>query len=324
MQSATRPHNSTAVLMPNWLGDCLCALAVINSNFPREQAGPALIVPPQFVGLLTEFSDYFLIPYKRKNHEELKESFALVRKENFESVYIVPHSFSSALFALRSGIPYRVGIGAELRSLFLTRRVSRSAATRKNHITSEYASVLEAGNFDPAAWGGVQINKDIRYDDYIVFCPGARYGPAKRWPGYKELALIFGDKRILLLGDTRDWEQADDIATRAPERITNLAGVTSLVEAARIIAGAEIVISNDSGLMHLAGFLGTPVVGLFCSTSPAWTHPLGKASLAAAAEIQCRPCFKRTCKYGHYKCHSLITPERVAELAAQAMKDEKE
>ncbi|MBD3321650.1 MAG: lipopolysaccharide heptosyltransferase II [Chitinivibrionales bacterium] len=322
MQPSTHAHNRTAVLMPNWLGDCLCALAVITRRYSSEPAGPALIVPPQFFGLLSELSDYVLIPYKRKSHEELQETFSLVRREWFERVYILPHSFSSALFAFRCGISERVGIRAELRSVLLTKRIPASRASRKSHLIKEYAAVFGSDEFDPGSWEGMPFADDARFadHDYTVFCPGARFGPAKQWPGFTALAGIMADTQVLVLGDSHDREQAELIAQTAPDRITNMAGETGLADAARILAGAKCVVANDSGLMHLAGYLGAPVVGIFCSTSPPWTHPLGKASQAVTAEIQCRPCFKRTCKYGHYKCHSLITPERVARLAAKAMK----
>jgi heptosyltransferase-2 len=155
------------------------------------------------------------------------------------------------------------------------------------------------------------FEKDDRFAGSVVMCPGAAYGPAKMWPGFGELARRMGDRQVVVLGDKRDVEAAEAVRRAAPRTVTNLAGTTSLVDAARVIAGASLVVSNDSGLMHLAGLLGTPVVGIFGSTRPSWTRPLGENVRIAAVALPCSPCFDRTCRYGHYQCLHRVTVDSV-------------
>jgi heptosyltransferase-2 len=154
--------------------------------------------------------------------------------------------------------------------------------------------------------------KEPAYEGCVVFCPGAKFGPAKRWPHFRELALMLEHERIVVLGTAEDRDTADEIVRAAGDRVTDLTGKTSLTEAAAIMAGARAVVSNDSGLMHLAGFIGVPVIGIFGSTSPVWTRPLGCKTVVLASGEECSPCFRRTCRYGHYRCQEGIRPETVA------------
>jgi heptosyltransferase-2 len=123
-----------------------------------------------------------------------------------------------------------------------------------------------------------------------------------------------------LLGDGADTENAREIAAGvSPGRIHDLTGQTTLEQAIAIVAGAKLVVANDSGLMHIGGYLGTPVVGIFGSTSPRWTHPLGKRSGVITAHVPCSPCFEKVCRFGHYNCLKSITPDAVAQCSADVL-----
>jgi heptosyltransferase-2 len=121
------------------------------------------------------------------------------------------------------------------------------------------------------------------------------------------------------LGDREEIETGEAIENSAPKRVINLIGKTSLSEALSIIGGARLIVSNDSGLMHLAGFLGTPLVAIFGSTSPAWTRPLGGKFRMATSKCGCSPCFSKTCRYGYYNCLKDISPEQVELLTNQLL-----
>src|SRR3989454_10059631 len=130
---------------------------------------------------------------------------------------------------------------------------------------------------------------------YAVLCPGAEYGPAKRWPYFKELAQCLG-LEVVPLGSGGDRESGAGIPGN------NLIGKTTLDEAIDLLAGAAFVVSNDSGLMHIAAALGRPQVALFGSSSPTHTPPLSPAARVLWLRIECSPCFQRVCPLGHFRC----------------------
>jgi heptosyltransferase-2 len=234
-----------------------------------------------------------------------------VRPLGIRKLYLLPYSFNSAWFGYRSGIPLRRGIDKDLRGMLLTEPLPASTRDYTRHITREYAAVLQAGAFDPVAWSGLAVTGSAEYAGRIVFCPGAKFGPSKQWQGFRDLAALLSGERIVILGGADDDLEARAIAGQAPDRIVNLAGKTTLPEAAAIIAAGRCVVSNDSGLMHVAAFIGTPAAAVFGSTSPAWTRPLGRGARVLYTAESCSPCFSRTCRYGHYRCLTAITPRMV-------------
>jgi heptosyltransferase-2 len=141
---------------------------------------------------------------------------------------------------------------------------------------------------------------------YAVFCPGAEYGPAKRWPYFRELAERV-ELPVLLLGSAKEREQCAAIKGR------NLAGETTLDEAIELIAGAQLVVANDSGLMHVAAALDRPLVALFGSSSPRHTPPLSDRARVLWLGIECSPCYARECPLGHFRCMKELGVERVLQ-----------
>jgi heptosyltransferase II len=164
---------------------------------------------------------------------------------------------------------------------------------------------------------------------YYVFAPGAEYGTAKRWPAihFAELARTL-DVPVVLLGSGKEAELCQEIAGAAGHgTCLNLAGKTPLLQAFALIAAARAVVSNDSGLMHVAAAFGVPQVAVFGSSSPLHTPPLNdkaqvlwlKQDAGYQPPLDCSPCFQRECPLGHTRCLYDITPQRVlAALAAAA------
>jgi heptosyltransferase-2 len=156
-----------------------------------------------------------------------------------------------------------------------------------------------------------------RPDRLVAFCPGAEFGPAKRWPArhFAELAkaLAANDCTIWLFGSPKDHAIAEEISQLAPGLCRNLCGSTSLAQAVDLLAMAKLVVCNDSGLMHVAAALDRPLVTLYGSSSPGFTPPLSSQADILSLKLDCSPCFKRECPLGHLDCLNNLLPEYVLD-----------
>jgi heptosyltransferase-2 len=238
-----------------------------------------------------------------------------LKERGYGRAYVLPNTMKSALAPSFARIPERIGYLGESR-VGLLNRIHKAKAAREP-MTLHYARLAEEPGTEPAmplpsprlelrsnntaAKFGIQ-------GKYIALCPGAEFGPAKRWPYFRELAAKL-DAQIVVLGSPGDLKDNQDIPG------TNLIGETTLDEAVDLIAGAAAVVSNDSGLMHVAAATGTPQVALFGSSSPEHTPPLSAMARVLWLKIECSPCFERVCPLGHFKCMNDLSVERVlAEL----------
>ncbi len=173
---------------------------------------------------------------------------------------------------------------------------------------------------DAAKLAAVTAAHGLRPKSYLAFAPGAEYGPAKRWPAahYEALARTLHARclgPVVLLGSAAEAALCDDIARTAPAACRVLAGRVSLDDAIVLIAGANALVSNDSGLMHVAAAFEVPQVAIFGSTSPGHTPPLNPRAevlwLKNELKLDCMPCYDRVCRYGHTRCLTGVSPERV-------------
>lgn len=309
------------VLMPNWLSEFVIALAVVTHKSRECGLDIYLIVPERFVALCKKLTSLHVIPYNRKNNLQLLDSAALVREAMIDKLYLLPHSFSSAYFAFKTGISCCRGISAEQRNQFLTEKVPEEVSSKSEHLSREYSVVLETQHIDPSAWTGVDVEKHPHFGGYAVLCPGAG-DDTKRWTGFEELVKIWADQNFVILGDDSEVGVTKKIGQRLPHRVVNLTGQTPLDEAATIIAGASVVIANDSGLMQIASYCGTPVVSIFGGSSPSWRRPLGKNNkVVTSQDAPCRFCFKKECAKKNIECLESILPEDVIAAAMEIKRD---
>jgi heptosyltransferase-2 len=159
-----------------------------------------------------------------------------------------------------------------------------------------------------------------------ILCPGAEYGPAKRWPAeqFAELARKFlaAGVDVWVIGSPNDKAIGQAIVAAgadAGDAIVDLTGRTDLGTAIDLLSLASVVVSNDSGLMHAAAGVGAPLVALFGSSSPAYTPPMSADAKIARIDIECSPCFARECPLGHFKCMRELSPATVYDLARSAL-----
>ncbi|MBI2315656.1 MAG: lipopolysaccharide heptosyltransferase II, partial [Betaproteobacteria bacterium] len=154
-----------------------------------------------------------------------------------------------------------------------------------------------------------------------VLCPGAEYGPAKRWPAahFAGLARALAGRgfSVWIIGSEADRAVGEEIAGASGGAAVSICGRTDLAAAIDLISAARLAVTNDSGLMHIAAAHGVPLVALYGSSSPAHTPPLApEARLVQLEGIPCSPCFERECPLGHFRCMNELRPERVmAEIA---------
>ena len=245
----------------------------------------------------------------------------------FDEAIVLPHSWKSALVPFFAGIRKRTGFVGEARHVLLSdaRWLDEASLPR---IVDRFCLLAEPrGAARPAETPAPSLTPDpvataaalarFGVDDgrrVVALCIGAEYGPAKQWPPSRFAALarrlLADGYAVWAMGGPGDAAVGDQLAVLAPE-ISNLAGRTSLSEAIDLLAAASAVVSNDSGLMHVAAALGRPVIGLYGPTSPDFTPPLSADAVILREDVPCSPCGKRVCPLGHHKCMNDLAPERV-------------
>jgi heptosyltransferase-2 len=296
------------VVAPNWIGDALMAQPLL----ARLVGAEIDVIAPEWVApvlrRMPEVNSVIDTPF-RHGPLQLRERWALARalkKKNYSQAYVLPNSWKSALIPFFAGIPRRTGYVGEARYGLLNDLRKAPEAPMSEH----YARL--AGN-GPLSQPRLRVSaEEVEQAKrkfgiaarYAVLCPGAEYGPAKRWPYFAELATRLPLPAVLL-GSRKDAEASGGISG------TDLMGKTTLDEAIALLAGADFVVSNDSGLMHVAAALGRPQVALFGSSSPAHTPPASPAAHVLWLHIECSPCYQRECPLGHFRCMKEMGVEMV-------------
>jgi len=317
----------------NWIGDAIMTLPAIDSvraTYPRAYI--AVLAKPWVADIYKYFSDIDeVIIYKNKFDTALGVFLLakILKKRNFDVAILMQNAVEAAIMALFARIPIRAGYNSDGRGVLLTHSMHRTKEIKKIHQIDYYLEMVKA-------LGCVSINKEIHMetkinradartvlDKYIPdekklivgIAPGASYGPAKRWLPERFAAIadkIANDHscRIILLGGKSDTETTELVQKYATTGLINLAGKTSLREAIYLISQCRLFISNDSGLMHIAGALNIPTIALFGSTNLVTTAPPGNQSLIIRHEVPCSPCLKEICPTD-FSCMKLISVEEV-------------
>jgi len=325
-ESGFHLNGPLVVRSPNWLGDAVMALPAVRNLKTMLVRDPLVVAAPEKLAALWQacpFVDQVLVLTQPKN---LLATARQLRAGEFGSAILLPNSLRSAAEARLAGIPQRIGYARGGRKFLLTYAVPLPARNPVRLHQKFYYLDLVTALGGPSDASIPELRKEIvtpATDSRITvaICPGAEYGPAKRWPVEKFLAVArhFTAKheaRIILLGAAGDASLAAELAAQLPEA-ENRVGKTSLEEFMAALANAQLVFCNDSGAMHVASVLDVPTVAIFGSTEPQLTGPLGSRTQVLRHHVPCSPCFLRECPID-FACMTSIMPEMVIE-AGEAM-----
>jgi len=321
------------VVAPSWIGDTILAqplLALLKRNNPDARI--EVLAANWSAPLLARMAEVDAVSVNPFQHGEFNPDarFALGRRlaiADYSAAYVLPNSWKSALVPFFAGIPRRIGYQGEARYLLLNER-HRLDVVHHPQLVQRYAALAGPlpASLPPPHLSSTREQQqaarhalDLPLDaNPVIFCPGAEYGPAKRWPArhFAALAQLVATPRnpVWLIGSEKDVAVGAEIAGLSAGVALNLCGRSTLEQAIDLIAAARAVVSNDSGLMHVAAALDRPLVALYGSSSPAYTPPLSAHAKIVSRSLPCSPCFKRECPLGHFDCMNGIAPQQVAEL----------
>jgi heptosyltransferase-2 len=317
------------VRTPNWLGDLVVStgfLSALLERFPRARVD--LIVRRGFERLPLPHRGEVL-PFDKAAQGAGAFGRAL-RQRGYSHMFVLPPSFSSAWMAFCAGVPHRIGQRGLGRTWLLRPALRPRHRPRSVHLLAEYLELLApwmearpeqypprlaatpewiAAHLPPAA---------AALPPPVVLAPGAEYGPAKQWPAahYRALALALAQAGwpCVVAGLPQDRPLGGEILAGLAGGV-NLCGQTTLPQLVALLARAALVVSNDSGAMHVAAALGRPQIALFGSTNPGWTGPLNPGARVLYRAEPCSPCYARTCRFGHTRCLAELRPEGVTQQA---------
>jgi heptosyltransferase II len=320
------------VIAPQWIGDAVMSEPLLARLAARGESLTVAALPwvAPVYGAMAQVGEVIELPFAHGRLDwSARLRIARTLRGRFDAAYVLPNSIKSALLPWLARIPRRVGYAGEGRYGLLNRRLPNPVG--RPPMVAWYAALAGADTapraderpqlrLPGARRSAATARAGVAPGAYWVFAPGAEYGPAKCWPSAHYAALarrLRADSGlpVLLLGSPKEAALCAEIAQQSAGAVEVLAGRTSLADAMALIAAARGVVSNDSGLMHVAAAFGVPQAAVFGSTSPEHTPPLNPRArvlwLKQELGLDCAPCFDRQCRFGHTRCLTELRPERV-------------
>ncbi len=330
------------IVGPSWVGDMVMAQTLfIALKKQHPQATIDVLAPAWSLPIIER------MPEVRRGIEmpvghgalELRVRYRLgesLRQEGYTHAITLPNSFKSALVPYWAKVGQRIGWRGEMRYGLLNdlRKLDKSRyplmVARFVALAYPDGAALPEPLPIPALMVNDQTVNDARgrYNlntdrPILALCPGAEFGPSKQWPAdyYAEVAksMLQQGWQVWLFGSVKDQPVTTQIKDALPalEHCHNLAGTTSLADAIDLLSLAAAVVSNDSGLMHIAAALSRPLVAVYGSTSAGHTPPMNPNSVTLSLQLDCSPCFKRECPLGHMNCMKQLLPEQILAALKQ-------
>jgi len=329
----------TLVISPNWIGDAVMAQPLLRLLKERHPERPIDVLAPGWVApvwrAMREVDTVVETPFKHGKLQwgERRRFARALKGRGYADAYVLPNTLKFALIPWMAGIPRRVGYKGEMRyGLINVMHHDDKSAPRP--MVPFYAALamppsLRAPGRDELPRPSLAVADDRiaatldqlglpRGVPLVAFAPGAEFGSAKRWPEAHFAGLADAVKarhpaaQVVLLGSAKDREVCDAIVAAAPH-VRNLAGQTTLDQAVAVIAAASAVVSNDSGLLHVASALNRPVIALYGPTDPDHAPPFSDVARSLSLRIDCAPCRQRECPLGHHRCMRDMTVEMVSK-----------
>ena len=316
------------IICPNWIGDIIMSQSLLKELKNQEPDTLIDVLGPswslEITSRMTEVNKQIIFENRHKKLDFWKRIFFAkkLKKENYHLAIILPLSLKSALIPFIAGIPLRRAYLGESRFFLINQCIKKKELRRVDEYLNLASFPYKKHSLN---FPSLSVNKSSaqklkkkylsQSKEALILCPGAAKGPSKQWPAhyFAEIATYYANKNyeIIILGSKADLEISNAIQKFSNNICVNLCGKTSLNETCDILSLAKIVISNDSGLMHLSAALQIPQVAIYGSTSPKKNPPLNTKSETIYLNMQCSPCEKRTCPYHHYDCLTKISPEMV-------------
>ncbi|MFZ0219144.1 MAG: lipopolysaccharide heptosyltransferase II [Candidatus Aquirickettsiella sp.] len=325
------------IISPAWIGDIVIAQSLYKYLKHRDSETIIDVLAPawshELYALMPEINEIFTMPLGHSQFQ-LKKRWQLgkrLRSQKYHQAIILPNSWKSAIIPFAARIPIRTGwLGEQRFGLLNDWRILNKKITPmmvQRYLALGNIKTLANKNFH---WQTFQPHLEVTHNHLsknikslflvkktplLILCPGAAYGPAKCWPAeyFAEIANLKKSNgwKIVLIGSKSDESMGQKIQQLTKNTCINLIGKTSLLEALTILSFATLVISNDSGLMHLTAAIDRPLIALYGSSSPEFTPPLSEKAKIIYLKLSCSPCFKRECPLIHFKCLKQLTPKIV-------------
>jgi len=333
---------SILIIAPNWIGDAVMTqplLANLKTLYPESRidvlashwVAPIFRACPQVHEVIEAKFEHKQLQWGLR--KQLAKELEI---KKYQVCFVLPNSFKSALIPWLANIPFRIGYRGEMRFGLINLALDNPSKQNRPPMVEHYLALSQLLNEEllPSREQVPKLNvspfakqtvenkfqgSNIKSDSIYVMCPGAEYGPSKRWPTEyfailaQRLIAENTDNQVILLGSKGDDIFGQQILAQAEQksRIHNWCGNTTLDEAIALIGMSKAVISNDSGLMHIAAALKVPQVAIFGSSDPAHTPPLSDKAKVIWLNMSCSPCHKRECPLGHLRCLNDILPQQV-------------
>ncbi|MCL9780365.1 lipopolysaccharide heptosyltransferase II [Vibrio sp. S4M6] len=331
------------VIAPSWVGDMVMSQSLYSELKKLHPKASITVLAPKWakpiLDRMPEVDESLEMPL---THGEFNVGKRLnigkqLKRYKFTHAYILPNSAKSALIPFFARIPKRTGWKGEFRYGLLNdlrkdKRIFQYMVERYVALAYPTESMREKVKLEQCAKPNLVVDEENKQrtltnlglslnKEAVGICPGAEFGPAKRWPDkhYAQVAqkLLEDGKQVWIFGSENDRGVGQLIRDALPESLkpfcVNLAGRTKLTEALDLLSVCKTVVSNDSGLMHISAAVGCNVVAIYGSSSPNYTPPLTHKLQIVHTSEECRPCFKRECPLGHLNCLNKLPPAKVID-----------
>lgn len=329
-------HHKILIVAPSWVGDMIMAQSLFIALKQKQPNCQIDVLAPAWTLALLERMPQVSraialdLTHGQFAFNERKALGKQLRAENYHQAIVLPNSWKSALIPFFAKIPLRTGYSGECRWGLLNDARRLNKGILKMTVQRFVALATNNQNLPPhcphpqlvvneekqqAVINHYQLNTDTKI---LALCAGAEYGTAKRWPAeyFAQVANYYLQQggQVWLFGSEKDKAITDAINNLTHGQCQNFAGQTNLAQAVDLMSLVDTVISNDSGLMHLASSLDKKVIAIYGSSDPNFTPPLSHKARIVSLNLDCSPCFKRNCPLAHTHCLTQLLPERIIEL----------